>query len=247
MNKTTLKIIESRDAKLIKDFISVKKKHDKYFSNFIEGLSKAGKIFIVGGGVRDIINNNEVDDLDIIIKLRKEKLSKLIFDLQCNYKTNKFGGYKIYFSAIVVDIWSIDDNWAFKENVLSKKVSNISKSTFFNFDSLVCNLYNEKVYSHYYNECIRTRVLDIIIRKEDYLTKAYLPEAIVIKAFTLKVIYDLEFSDAVKTYIQNFIDNDTNAIRKIFGYSTKEYRKNIMENLSIETFEKSLKTYLDHR
>lgn len=52
-------------------------------------------------------NNNGLDDV-----LRKY-----------NTKINRFGGYKISFNDINVDIWRIENTWAFKNQKINNKKS----------------------------------------------------------------------------------------------------------------------------
>jgi hypothetical protein len=233
---TELKVIESRHTKQIKKFIDNTSRCDSKFSQFIKNISLKGQLYIVGGCLRDIINEREIDDLDIIIKLPKEKLLHFILKLSCPYRINNLGGFKLIFDSIIVDIWTFEENWAFKEKVLEKRKQNIQKGTFFNFDSLVYNFSRNRFYSQEYNKCIRSGILDILVESDDYKNKAYSPETLIIKAFALHYTYNLEFSDSVKQYIKNFIDNDVNALKKIFSCTTKQYRKNIMENITIDEF-----------
>lgn len=79
--------------------------------NIIYELAKEMPIYLVGGSIRSLMLSLEPKDLDFIVLgcEYKDKLSKLINKFDMKYSYNKFGGYKIKYGEIVVDIWTNND------------------------------------------------------------------------------------------------------------------------------------------
>ena len=71
---------------------------------------------------------------------------------------------------IEFDIWTIDNHWAFKNELLDTEITNIKYSTFLDFDSIWYNLYNKesknKCEYTFFNECIKNNQINIISNKE---------------------------------------------------------------------------------
>src|SRR5215208_4217402 len=121
------------------------RKENRSLNKFIYEISLTNNLFIVGGFLRSVANNEKARDLDLIANIRKEELDLVVRNCFTEYKSNRLGGYKIQLEQIVVDTWSVDDNWAFKKRVVKNAESNflqkIAKGTFFNYDSLVLDLH----------------------------------------------------------------------------------------------------------
>lgn len=74
-------------------------------------ISKMCPIYLLGGGIRDLIYARTPKDLDFVV-LGKENLGFILevfekFDIQ--YGFNKFGGFKFKYNDTVVDLWASDD------------------------------------------------------------------------------------------------------------------------------------------
>ena len=74
-------------------------------------ISRLAPIYLVGGGVRDLIYAKKPKDLDFVV-LGKEHLEwvlKVFKTYNIDYKFNKFGGYKFTYSDTEIDLWLTDD------------------------------------------------------------------------------------------------------------------------------------------
>lgn len=180
---------------LIKSLYS-KLKTDKNSYNFIMNLMNCYDLYLFGGGVRDILNNNleHVRDLDFVIKSKNNEEINLENYIPNNitFKKNRFNGYKIYFDNLIIDIWDIKNTWAFKSNLLDDSVENLLDSVYLNIDSLLYYLNENK----YVNNCDKTykkiKQLDIILEKTP-CEKLNLLRAIIYKnKYSLKMSHKLK-------------------------------------------------------
>lgn len=110
-------------------------------------LTKKTRVFIFSGVIRNFFlgeKNNR--DIDIILEKEVDILS--IFH-EAEIKRNSFGGYKILFDKTIIDLWYLENTWAFRDRppgVLSFHLERrIPNTAFFNFSSIVYSL-NDKVF-----------------------------------------------------------------------------------------------------
>ena len=191
---------------VIKSFESISK-DNPLLRQFIYGASTLDSVFIVGGFLRSVANREKPRDLDIIFNTSGDALIKYIQKWNLEYSKNKFGGFKVDFRSIIVDIWTSDTNWAFESKVVDVGdehiISKVAQGTFFNYDSLVFDLKTEKVNVTNYNHCVTNRRLDIIRKDSRYSQKNPGKISNVARAFKIRHKYGLQFSDNLCRYIYN--------------------------------------------
>lgn len=132
----------------------------------LDSVFRSGSAYVVGGFFRDVLNGIKSRDIDIIVDLKSKPLTELLNELNCEYTINRFQGVKIKLNSITLDIWEIDNNWAFRQQVVKKNPNNIlgsiARGCFFNYDSLVIDLSSFKYNLKYYNEFLSSQKLDIL-------------------------------------------------------------------------------------
>ncbi|NOU19291.1 MAG: hypothetical protein HOO91_17170 [Bacteroidales bacterium] len=188
-----------------------------------------GSAYIVGGYLRDLINDKSSRDIDIIIDLKHEKLLELLRDSNSIYAINRHNGIKIQYKNVEVDMWSIENNWAFKNNLVKlndeKKLNSIAKGCFYNFDALVINLHTSNLDIKYYNDFIKNNCLEILQSSPLYKNLNPTTEANILRAFYLRKLYNIDYSSNTKQYlikkIGNIRDRNKNSINKLLETKLK--------------------------
>lgn len=186
--------------------------------------------FLVGGYFRDGINGNIGRDIDIILACPSSLIEECLNDNFLNYTKNHFGGFKVLLSRDV-DLWSIDDNWAFKEGVVPigrNLLHSIAKGCFYNYDSLVLNLNTGKYDVYYYQEFIANNVLDLVNLNSDYILKNPSLYSNLFRAFYIQSLTNCSFSSRLSKYLsyllEDIIGSDPEAISRIL-IKMREYCK----------------------
>jgi len=132
----------------------------------LKELSKTTDIYIFSGIIRNyFLSQYEMRDIDIV--LSKEVNVEEIFKNQKLTK-NSFGGYKIIMQNSVIDLWYLENTWAFQyqKNIINYKLEEILPNTaFFNFSSIIYS-YNKKKFYHsiYFRRFLRDRKIDVVAR-----------------------------------------------------------------------------------
>lgn len=180
------------------------------FARVINALTKRNTAYVVGGYLRDILFEKQSRDIDIIIQATSSELEHLVIELkeqQCS--KNRLGGYKLILENITIDFWSIDNNWAFKNNLVKYSDKNIlnslAKGCFYNFDSLVINMQTLELNVRYFNECVINRELDILMSRPKYRNLNPTKEANILRAIYLRKVYEFEFSEKLFEYLKRLI------------------------------------------
>lgn len=166
-----------------------------------------GRIFIVGGYIRDIIEGKRNRDLDMVVDIPSDALYDIISEEFSNIIFNHLGGAKLSFISVDVDIWSIESNWAFRTNLVSLNendyLQSIAKGCFYNYDSLVVCLPSYAVYTKYYKEFITKRELDILQKNPKYKNTNPTIEANILRALYIRKKYGVSYSNQLTEYIIN--------------------------------------------
>ncbi|RXG29911.1 Poly A polymerase head domain-containing protein [Leeuwenhoekiella marinoflava DSM 3653] len=164
-----------------------------------------GSAYIVGGYLRDFLNSIASRDIDIIVDLDNEKLLEIIQNSEVEYTINRHKGIKLHFPNITVDMWSIENNWAFKNELVKlndkDKLQSIAKGCFYNYDSLVVNLHSFNMNIQYYLNFKAEKKLEILQKSPLYKILNPTTEANILRAFYLKKIYHIDFSSNTKKYL----------------------------------------------
>lgn len=164
-----------------------------------------GSAYIIGGYVRDQLNNVSSRDIDIIIDLKHTRLIEFIYSSKLKFTINRHNGIKLILKNFNVDIWSIEENWAFKENLVvlneDDKLESIAKGCFYNFDALVVNLPTFNYNIRYYNKFKKTGTLDILQSSNKYKILNPTSEANILRACWIKKTLNINFSPKLKIYI----------------------------------------------
>ena len=134
---------------------ALKKRLDRFFfdsvpartglSKFVTDLTEITEAYAFGGLIRDIAFDGTrkfASDVDIVYRGESEAVTRFI---QCfPYKTNKFGGARIEVQSWLIDIWPVEQTWAFSTGAQDYScVQSLLNTTITTWDSALYSL-NDK-------------------------------------------------------------------------------------------------------
>src|ERR1700694_1912278 len=98
----------------------------------------SSRCFVFGGALRDILRPDSltasVRDVDIVVGTNDLRY----LTEQCEQYVlgqNRFGGYRLKIGPVPVDIWAVEETWAFRKTlVLPLSFYSLPKTTFLNID-----------------------------------------------------------------------------------------------------------------
>ncbi|MFC1604847.1 hypothetical protein ACFL5F_07450 [Planctomycetota bacterium] len=124
--------------------------------------------FLCGGAVRNFLlcNNSIPRDLDIILGYVSREQLETLFPDHIKGETS-LGGLKLQVKDWSIDMWLIQDTWAFKNGkVTGKGFSDYPKITFLNIDAIAIQLFSKRrqkreIYSQGFFEAIAERTIEL--------------------------------------------------------------------------------------
>lgn len=145
------------------------KRHYPHLYSVLEDIRKNNyQAFLCGGAVRDMLlcNNSIPRDLDIILGYVSREQLETLFPDHIKGETS-LGGLKLQVKDWSIDMWPIQDTWAFKEGkVTGKGFSDYPKITFLNIDAIAIQLFSKRrqkreIYSKGFFEAIAQRTIEL--------------------------------------------------------------------------------------
>lgn len=119
-------------------------------NDVLSSLSGVTDLYIFGGMIRDIClfgSKGFKSDIDIICNSDKRSLiNALNFKNIIEINENKFGGFRISKLELDIDIWCINDTWAFKNDIIKfEDINSILSTTLMTWDSILYDFSNKKI------------------------------------------------------------------------------------------------------
>lgn len=177
----------------------------KPLKNFLLEVFIFGTAYVVGGFFRDALLNKKSRDIDIILDVDHDRILSILKTSHLDYEVNRHNGIKIKLNSFNADIWSLQNNWAFKNKLVklneADKLNSIAKGCFYNYDSLVINLHNYNYSIRYFTDFYNSNVLDIMQKTASYKNLNPTPEANILRAIYINQKFNSEFSENTLYYL----------------------------------------------
>lgn len=220
---------------------------NNYFTNIRNNYSHINTFFsfldenavhyaALGGAVRAALNNSSsLRDIDIIYQTDYTLIQDYLVKNGINFKRNTFDGIKFRIDNIQFDVWNIENHFAFKENYYKTDFKNIWKTTLLNYDSIMYDFTDNKLYDKEYVNCINDQLIDIIGRSKIKYNNPNIGLSIC-KILELKKENNYILSNKTKEYLKTFCKNCTNTKQCMVilqeAYE-KHYNKKLKKDFSI--------------
>lgn len=151
--------------KRINRFLDSRKYDRGEVSNFIDLAREVGSVAIFGGMLRDLcIGGNRFFDSDVDLVFEQQSKSNIESLLDSyKYEINSFGGYRVHLRKWQIDIWALENTWAFKNGLVKNNgFKSLLETTFFNWDAIVYEINSKSIsVSQDYFDVLKARYLDI--------------------------------------------------------------------------------------
>lgn len=197
-------------------------------------LERAGNLYLIGGVLREYRDRGEIHDLrdiDIVIDIRNQNVWKEILETYPP-KKNSFGGYKLVCSALIVDIWPLEETWAYREQHIvcepEEYVRNLPKTVFLNLDAIIYDLNEDFWYDEQYLEAMNSHILDVVLEKNPQILLN------IVRAMVLKKRYDMSFSEKLRNIIREQMNLEGDFVGKLLEIQEERYGKMIISGEEID-------------
>jgi len=239
--------LKQKLRKLIGRFVTTdSKRHYPQLYSVLEKINDNHyPAFLCGGAIRDVLllQSSIPRDLDIILgNVSKEKLEKDFSSY--DRKETKLGGMTLQVKDWSIDMWLIQDTWAFKEGKISGKgFSDYPKITFLDIDAIAIQLFSKRgykrtIYTNGFFKAILNNTIEINFEENPY------PAKCIVRALQIADKFNFKIGHKLAIYITSYVKKtDVEELAEI-------YKKRYMAtNISAEKIygclkqiEKQLKT-----
>lgn len=163
--------------------------------------------FLCGGAVRNMLlcNNSIPRDLDIILGYVSKKRLETLFPDKVKGETS-LGGLKLQVKDWSIDMWPIQDTWAFKNGKFKGNgFSDYPKITFLNIDAIAIQLFSKRrqkreIYSKGFFEAIIERIIEINFEENPT------PAACIVRALWIAKKFNFLIGPKLSRYMISYIN-----------------------------------------
>lgn len=209
------------------------KRHSITDQLFVE-LYNIGNLYLIGGVLREFLetgNVKNVRDIDIVISTRLiDKFNEIC--AKYHAEKNSFSGYKINCDGVTIDVWNIENTWAYRKNIIrcseEDYLENLPYTVFYNLDSLIYDVKNNVWYDDLYKKAKESNVLDIVLEENPYV------DLNILRGMIFQNRYHMEYSERLKKLIRERFRNEKEYAKILYSIELKRYEKEILSLKDIE-------------
>ena len=203
---------------------------DPKATEFLSEILSEASVYVFGGAVRDYLNKtfDTARDVDLVIESNNSNKVDIGYYLDylniVSFKKNRFNGYKVFFGNLVVDIWNLQDTWAFQNTYLESSPENLMKSVYLNVDALVYSL-NSNTYLENCNDLYsKINVLDIVFDQTPY------EELNLLRALVFKDRYSLNVSQILRDKINELLKGSKTSYKLLKDLQNQHYNQILLDD-----------------
>lgn len=194
--------------------------HNYFYDNidyeiieFVNTLKKRTKVYIFSGIIRDyFLFKKHIPFRDIDLIIEDDLILEDIFQ-NLIYKKNSFGGYKIKFEGVEIDLWVIKKTWALNQGQLKFEfdyLNALPKTTFFNFSSIIYSLNTKNfIVGIDFLRFLRDKKIELVLEENPY------PELCIVNSFYYSDKLNLAIGNKLKLYLKSNYNEYENCLENI--------------------------------
>ena len=191
-------------------------------------LYEIGELYLIGGVLREFLDAGDIKnlrDIDIVINTKEiDKFNEICLKYQA--QKNSFDGYKMMCTDLVVDVWRIEQTWAYRENVVQCQendyLKNLTRTVFYNIDSIVYDIKKDMWYDDVYKKAKENNMLDIVLEENPYI------DLNILRGMILQSTYDMEYSSKIKDIVRDRYQQENNYEKLLYDIEIKRYKREIL-------------------
>ncbi len=193
-------------------------------------LSEKTDVYIFSGVIRNyFLKINENRDLDLVLE-NEIDIQQLLSEYKISI--NSFGGYKIEFNNLNIDLWFLHNTWSVKSHQLTMNFQlnkYIPQTAFFNFSAVMFSYKSKEfIYTKHFLRFLRDKKLEMV----------YAPNPnnalCIVNTFYYSEKFKMKIGDKLKGHIKRIsttnLEQTIDIQRKHFGkviYSMDDLKKQL--------------------
>lgn len=218
---------------------NIKREIEEYLEKYppalelFEKLIQMCDVYVMGGLLREYKDNNcikELRDADFSVNIKdRNKWDQLVKDIP--NIVNRFGGHKFKCSGFIIDVWDVNETWAFKNNIIEVAADEIfeylPQSVFLNVDALVYDLSNDKWNDDVYRQAMLKKEIDVVLERNPFV------ELNLLRAMILKRKYKMKYSEKLASIIWEYYSSKSDFVMELLETQFKRYGYQVLTKTAI--------------
>jgi hypothetical protein len=206
----------------------------------LERLSLYGEVLIFGGMLRDLLlrgNAGFDSDIDVVlVGANHDQVEKALAPLDA--QRNRFGGYRLAKRHWKLDVWHLEDTWAFQQALVAPVAPDqLVHTTFFTWDAAVFSMSSGSVWLHdQFQEHVVARILDINLAPNPN------PEGAALRAVRAVVRDHARMTSAVAKYVLEAIDESS--VESLVQREGSSYADRLLTEPILRDIQKHLRAFV---
>lgn len=200
----------------------------------IEELLGVGKIYFIGGVLREFRDNGcikSLRDIDMVIDgFEFQKFHEVCEKYDA--KKNQFDGFKMYCSGLELDVWSLNETWAFRKGIIKcseqEYLQRLQDTVFLNMDAIIYDVQQDQWYEHRYLEAMHSKQLEIVLKDNPKI------ELNILRAMIIKKKYNMKYSLELLAIMKKFCDLTNVAVDSLYDIQIVRYHRQLLSKEQIE-------------
>ncbi len=208
-------------------------KHPPAYELF-EQLLLVGDLYLIGGILREYRDKGDIENLrdaDFVIQVKNHAAWRKLLTLYAT-ENNRFGGYKLKCSGLLIDIWELENTWAFQHDILTCKkdeyLTYLPQTVFLNIDSIIYDINNDIWYDEIYVQAMQEKVLDVVLKDNPFITLN------IIRAMILRMKYQLKYSNRLREIFLSEVQKHKDIVYDLLEIQINRYGEYVLLQEDIE-------------
>jgi hypothetical protein len=166
------------------------------------------QVFLFGGAIRDIALSGEKAcprDLDlVIVGAPSDALEKMLREYIV--RRTSFGGLKLRTDDTWIDLWRLEDTWAFQQKLVQPSPENLPQTTFLTSQAVAVEICGDTIGRVFEKGFRRSLNLGVL---EPNLAENPFPALSIVRAIVIARKLHFAFSNSLRQHLLNLLETTT--------------------------------------
>lgn len=207
------------------------------FKAYIDAVLPSGKVrelldilveqcdvYVFGGVIRNFLLGYPFHrDIDFVVYAKEKITLPIELFHGINITRNKFGGVKLTFPHLTIDVWGLDRTWGVLQVGGNPTPNTLIRTVFFNFSAIVFDYKKQNfIYSDDFLKFYKSKTMDLVYERNPY------PTACVVNACYYALEYNFSIGKRLRTWISRQAMGDDVESQQVRRYGEVKFKEPVV-------------------
>lgn len=232
-----------KESVVFKNYLRELCRMDMFLLHDIEKLAQEQEVYVFSGIIRDFfLEKPNYEHQRGKKKRRSPRDLDFVLDGDCKAEmftagkvhVNQYGGLKLEWGNVTVDVWSLEETWGIIEDSKPVTPQSLLETSFFNFSAIVYDYNKERfIVGRPFLEFLNTKILDVVYEKNP------MPDLCIVSTIYYKEKLKCSVGHRLSQWIIN--QYESNSIKEYDTVQQNHFGKVLYDKKKISQFVENLK------